>query len=124
MTLEGGELPGDVVRMGGRIHGGLRMSSTPKVSCPVHHLEFIVGSTIYINGAPPRRHLRCPIEGCTAISGRYCGKCRDLIRTERQPEHDRDTHDGKAIFTAYICPICGHNAFEFELKPGVGGMVT
>jgi hypothetical protein len=93
------------------------MSSIPKVFCRVHQVEYIVGSTIYPTGEPPRRHLRCPIEGCTSAVGKYCPRCRDLIRTERRTEQDQDTHDGKAIFAAYICPICANNAFEIEIKP-------
>jgi hypothetical protein len=95
------------------------MSSVLNVSCRVHHVEYIVGSTINLNGESPRRHLVCPVEGCTAAEGKFCSQCRDLVRTERRPEHDRETHNGKAIFAAYLCPICGYNMFEVECKPAV-----
>ena len=96
------------------------MSDIPNVSCPVHDVEFIVGSTIYINGERPRQALCCPILDCTWLTGDYCSQCNELIRTERTPERDEDTHDAKVIFAAYLCPICGYNNYEIEAKPSAG----
>jgi len=84
-------LPGRVV-----FKGVAEMYRVPKVICRAHHIEYIVGSTVHINGESPRRHLRCPEEGCAVAAGKFCSRCRELIRTERRPEHDHGTHDGRA----------------------------
>ncbi len=101
------------------------MTTPPSIPCTIHGVDFTTGFTMYIEGQRPRRHLRCEVIECATRKGKHCARCYDfVVNTQRRPEHDRDTHDPRAIFAAWICPVCGHNQFEVEFKAGAAGQAV
>ena len=92
------------------------MITTPKVVCPVHAAELMNGATTRINDHV-RPHLDCPVVSCTALSGKICDRCTDVVvQTQRRPDLDRKTATKGGDYAAWICPRCEYNNWQIEAK--------